>query len=331
MRKLLMLIMMCFTCFFLISCKDEQDAKNTFLMKISETKGYKATGIMETFFENGRKQSDFTVLCKNNDYLKVVMSSVDNNDKQIVLKNKEGVFVLVPSVNKTFKLRSSWPENASYPYLLSSLAKDIVNDKDTIITNNDSTFTVQTKTKMHTDAEAVNQKIIFSTKTKLPTEVLVYEADGDLFIRVVFTSIELDCNIDDSEFKIEDSMMEAYLTIGDSKMFENKSFSLPNYCPNGLKLKTNENVIKGDTARAVMLFSGEKNLTIIQEKLNYTEKISMTAEQGDIIMVMGVFAINNSNYLRFIYEGIDYTIASNSLSKNELINVSSSYMQEENK
>ena len=32
--------------------------------------------------------------------------------------------------NKNFKIKSTWPTNASYPYLLQSLAKDIANDEN---------------------------------------------------------------------------------------------------------------------------------------------------------------------------------------------------------
>ena len=37
------------------------------------------------------------------------------------------------------------------------------------------------------------------------------------------------------------------------------------------------------------------------------------------------------NYIKFVFEGIEYTVASNNLSLQELLNVSASYMQVENK
>ena len=299
---------------------------------ISNTKGYKVDGLLETFFENGRKQNDFNVYYKQPENLKVVLQSVENNDKQIILKNNEGVYVLVPSVNKNFKIKSSWPTNASYPYLLQSLAKDIANDNEAIITETEDTYTVQTKTKMHTEADAISQKIIFAKETNLPTEVLVYENDGDLFMRCVFKNIDLEYNVTDEEFDIEKSMTTAYLTFGENGLvFNNRSFSLPTYCPEGLTLKSNENVKDGDDARAVMLFTGESNLTIVQELVNYREEMVSSFEEGEVIMVMGNIGIVNNNHIKFVFEGIEYTVASNNLSIQELLNVSSSYIQIENK
>ena len=332
MKRIIILILLMLVTTFLFGCKETKDTKTSFLDKISNTTGYKVDGVLETFFENGRKQSEFNVYYKNPDNLKVVLQNVENSDKQIILKNSEGVYVLVPSVNKNFKIKSSWPTNASYPYLLQSLAQDITNDNEAIITETETTYTVQTKTKMHTDADAISQKIIFSKETNLPTEVLVYENDGDLFMRCVYKNIDLEYNVSDDEFDIEKSMTSAYLSYGEEGLvFNNRSFSLPTYCPNGLSLKSNENVKEGEDARSVMLFTGEANLTIVQELINYKEQTVTTTEEGEVVMVMGNVGIINDNYIKFVYQGIEYTVASNSLSVAELLNVSSSYMQIENK
>ena len=332
MKKIILLVLMFLVTISLAGCKGSKDTKESFLEKLSNSQGYKVDGVLETFFENGRKQSDFNVYYKQPDNLKVVLQSVENNDKQIILKNTEGVYVLVPSVNKNFKIKSTWPTNASYPYLLQSLAKDIANDEEAIVTETETTYTIQTKTKMHTEADAISQKIMFNKETNLPTEVLVYENDGDLFMRCVFKNIDLEYNVSDEEFDVEKSMTSAYLTFGENGLvFNNRSFSLPTYCPEGLTLKSNQNVKEGEDARAVMLFTGESNLTIIQELINYDEEMVVASENGEVVMVMGNVGIISDNYIKFVFEGIEYTVASNTLSMGELINVSSSYMQIENK
>ena len=299
-------------------CKKKETTDESFLSELTSTKSYKVEGVMETFFDHGRRQSEFTVYYKQPEFIKVVLKSIENDDQQIILKNTEGVYVLVPSVNKNFKIQSSWPSNASYPYLLQSLAQDIANDKEPIITENDNTYTVETETKMHTDAEAVKQKIIFNKQTNLPTEVLVYDVKGDLFIRCVFTDIALDYNVSDKEFEVEESMTTAYLIYGDEGLkFKNRHFELPSYCSEGLTLSTSENVKTGEDARTIMMFTGSNNLTIIQEFINYSDKILTTTELGNVVMVMGNVGIMTDNYIKFIFEGVEYTIASKTLDKNE--------------
>ena len=157
MKRIVLMILMLVGVCVLAGCKSEKETKESFLERLSEVKSYKVDGLLETFFENGRKQNDFCVYYKQPDHYKVELQSVENTDKQIILKNNDGVYVLVPSVNKNFKIKSSWPTNASYPYLLQSLAQDIVNDEELTTTETETTYTIQTKTKMHTEVDAVTQ------------------------------------------------------------------------------------------------------------------------------------------------------------------------------
>lgn len=48
-----------------------------------------------------------------------------NEHKQIILRNNDGLYVITPSLNKSFKFESTWPDNSSQSYILSSLIKDI--------------------------------------------------------------------------------------------------------------------------------------------------------------------------------------------------------------
>ncbi len=51
------------------------------------------------------------------------------DQSQIILRNEEGVFVLTPALNKSFRFQSDWPQNSSQAYLYESLVRDILQDK----------------------------------------------------------------------------------------------------------------------------------------------------------------------------------------------------------
>lgn len=63
-------------------------------------------------------------------FYKVVLVNQTNNHEQVILKNKEGLYVVTPSLNKSFKFDSVWPENSSQAYLLQNLVTDIKNDNE---------------------------------------------------------------------------------------------------------------------------------------------------------------------------------------------------------
>ena len=72
--------------FILIGCKEINKEKD-FTEIVNETKSYKASGIMESFYLEGRKQNEFNVLYKSDNEIKVVLKSVDSEDSQIILKS----------------------------------------------------------------------------------------------------------------------------------------------------------------------------------------------------------------------------------------------------
>lgn len=329
MKKILCCLLLMMS-MLLVACKKEE-AEKTFLEILTEAKSYKVEGVMESFYQEGRKQNNFTVYFKD-PLLKVVTSSTEDENKQIILKNNDGVYILIPSVNKNFKIQSGWPNNASYPYLLQSLAKDIANEENPIITEDETTKTIETETFMHKNAVATKQKIILDKETCLPTEVLIYDAHGDLFIRVVFTNVELDYNVSDDEFIVEKSMTTARTDATTSVEYQ-REVDYPTYFPTGCILtgETTASSTDGTEVRSIMKYSGDVGFTLIQEFVYDQETTVYQQEVGEVVFVLGTAAILKDGGVHTIYQGVEYTVASNNLSIDEMIKIVSSYMMNETK
>lgn len=334
LKKILLVIVFIGVLYFMSACGGKGDPQKLFTEKLSKAQSYKAEGVMESYYDTGRKQNDFIVYYKYPELIKVEIKSGNSAEKQIILKNTEGVYVLIPAVNKNFKIQSDWPENASYPYLLQSLVKDIANDPEAIITQDETRFQVETKTKMHVDATPVRQKIVFDKVSNLPTEVLVYDENDNLYIRTVFTNIDLDYNISDDEFDLEGSMAAVRLEIGETVVYENREISYPLYCPEGIELAS-ENItsnLDGTERLAIMKYGTTYGFTLIQEYVNDNDVTRYQEEKGDIYMLLGNVAILKDDSLQTIYQGVEYTIASEDLIVEELAKIVQGYLfDDENK
>ena len=70
------------------------------------------------------------VAYKEEDNFRVSLKNKTNNHEQIILRNSDGVYVLTPSLNKSFKFQSNWPENNSQVYIIQSVLVDINEDKN---------------------------------------------------------------------------------------------------------------------------------------------------------------------------------------------------------
>ena len=242
--------------------------------------------------------------------------------------------MLIPSVNKNFKIQSSWPVNASYPYLLQSLAKDLANTENVVVTENENSKTYETDTHLFKDANSNKQKIIVDKETGYPSEVLIYDEQGDLFIRVVYTKIDLNPSFGADEFKVDETMNIARMNIEDSFEYTDRVIAYPSYYPEGMLL-TKEDITSssdGKEVLSIMKFaSTSESFTLIQEFVNDSETQKYVIETGEVIHVLGSVAILKDASVVVFYNGIEYTIASNDISDMEMISVLKSYMTTEEK
>lgn len=330
-KKILMVFSILLTFTLLVSCGGKVDIEKAFAEELTKATSYKVEGVMESFYDNGgRKKNDFSVLYKSPDFIKVVIKSEDKTDKQIILKNADGVYILIPAVNKNFKIQSSWPDNASYPYLLQSLAKDIANEAEIIRTEDENTVTIETKTKMHADAVPVRQNIVFDKVTELPIEVITYDEKDNVYIRTVFTNIDLAYNVADDEFDLDNSMSSVRLEYTNPLTYENRGISYPNFVPAGYKLNSERTTKNTDETEVLAIFKykGEEDagFTIVQEYINDSETSKYQEEKAEIILVLGNLGILKANTLLTIYNGVEYTVASEDLEAFDMIKIVQSYM-----
>lgn len=332
MKKIIFLLILMLNVFLCFGCDKKED--EDFLKNLNDDVSYKAEGIMESFFPNGRKQNDFKVYYKSKDYIKVSLKNVDNEDQQLIVKNEEGVYILIPSVNKNFKIQSSWPSSSSYPYLLHSLAKDLVNTENVVESEDENGKSFETETHIFKDANSNRQKIIVDKETGYPTEVLIYDNQGDLYIRVVYTKIEMEPSFSDDEFKIDETMNMARMNYSDDYEYTDRVIAYPTYYPEGMLLAKEDITSSSDGKEvlSIMKFaSTNESFTLIQEFVNDSNNKKYVVETGEIIHVLGSFAIKKEASVMVFYNGIEYTVASNDISNEEMISVLESFMTNEEK
>lgn len=123
MKKLIMLalgVMLLIT-----GCKDktEEDLIAKFEKNITNSKSYILKGNMEILSNEETFTYSLEASYLKDDYYKVTLVNQTNNHEQIILKNKEGVYVVTPTLNKSFKFQSEWPSNSSQSYIFIFLIK----------------------------------------------------------------------------------------------------------------------------------------------------------------------------------------------------------------
>ena len=326
MKKIISIsLILCLGMLLFTSCERGEKVVEDFPSVVTKIESYKVTGKLQSMFPSGTKECLVTVYFKKPNYYRVEVDNAVLNEKQIVIKNDDGVEILVPSVNKSFKVKSSWPLNSSYPYLFQSLSKDIVSDEGKTKEKDENFTTLNLKTKMFETATPTDEKIVFNNKTGYPEEVYVYDESHNLVSKFIYEKIEINIDIDNDLFdsvKTLESLNEYYQDIVETFV---RAITYPTYYPVDASLS--EEVIKGSTIKmAIMKFDGTSPFTIIEEFLvNSTTPVTSYLD-GDIYVMGGNISVITENTIFFYEQGVEYTIASNTLSVIEMIKTGDSLL-----
>ena len=158
MKKIITLLLLC-VC-FLCGCQKESadTVVDNFTKKVNDTKSYVLKGNMEIYADEETFTYSIEVNYLQDNFYKAIMVNQTNNHEQIILRNSDAVYVITPSLNKSFKFQSDWPNNSSQAYLLSAIVKDMKNDTDKSITEENNQFIIKSSVNYPNNPELKYQK-----------------------------------------------------------------------------------------------------------------------------------------------------------------------------
>ncbi len=181
----------------------DEDLIGKFEKKVENAKSYTLKGNMEIL----SNEETFTYSIEANylkdNYYKVTLVNQTNNHEQIILRNADGVYVVTPTLNKSFKFQSEWPSNSSQSYILSSLLNDIKKDENVNIEKQDQNYVVTSTVNYPNNSSLTYQKIYFDKDMNLE-KVEVYNNEDIVNIKVVFSTVDLKAGLSEDDFLLED-------------------------------------------------------------------------------------------------------------------------------
>ena len=343
---------------FITGCgkETEEDLIAKFEKSITNSKSYILKGNMEIL----SNEETFTYSIEANylkdDYYKVTLVNQTNNHEQIILKNSDGVYVLTPTLNKSFKFQSDWPYNSSQSYILSSLLSDIKGEEKISVEEQDKNYILKTKVNYPNNSALTYQKIYFDKNMNLE-KVEVYDSEDIVNIKVVFSSIDLKAGLSEEDFLLEDLIdMNA-----ENKEDENKepkeeennqntentegqntgneceneecdtkssnildSIIYPLYIPSETYLSNSEEIDTDEGNRMILTFAGDKNFVLIEEVANIANEFEIIPVYGDPVMLSDTIAAKSANSLYWTSENVSYYLTSNDLSTEEMVTIAES-------
>ena len=165
--------------FLLAACgsKSKDDVVKELNGKLNDLSGYKVDAKMTLKMGTDSQVYNVEIWHKDPTFYRVNLKNAEKDQSQMILRNKEGVFVLTPALKKSFKFQSDWPQNSSQAYLYESLIKDITADKEAKFTATKEHYVFETKTRYQNNSMLPIQEIKLNKDDLSPAVVKVMDPD----------------------------------------------------------------------------------------------------------------------------------------------------------
>jgi outer membrane lipoprotein-sorting protein len=333
MRSRIVALLLVMVMVLLAACgtPSKEDVTKKLSGKWNDTKGYELKATMEIKTGAEPRIYDVVVWYTKPAFYRVNVSQAGSEDSQMIVRNEEGVFVVTPSLGKTYKFQSDWPAQNSQAYLIGALSEDIKADKNATMTEKEKVYIFETATRNNHKKVLPTQRIHIDKKTMLPTYVSVLDENKEEKIRITFQQITLgkERKAADYNVEIDDTNIDKEQSPSDGKKTGIQTY-YPSVDWEGITLEE-EQMETANGTRSFMTISGSKEFIIVQEPMTVPDNKMPVSIEGDPVDLGFTIAAMTENSIRWESNGVSFFIASETLTKDEMIEVAASMQAEEMK
>lgn len=302
---------------------DKSDVLGKLSKKVDQSKGYLMNAKLEIVNNDDVYNYQVEASYKKGDYYRISLVNTANNHEQIILKNDEGIFVLTPSLKKSFKFQSEWPYNNSQIYLLQSIVNDLKNDKELKYKSEKDQHIFTSSVHYPNNRNLTKQEVTLSNKLDLKKVVVLTDNDVPKMTLHV-TDIDYSPNFKKKYFDLEDIMSTVHI---DEEIRQTTSIDdiiYPLVLPEGTKLKSEEKIAKTDGERVILTFEGEKPFLLVEETVKAEDDLTIIPTIGEPYMFMDTIGALSTNSLTWTSSNMEYYLVSDVMSQDELVEIAAS-------
>jgi outer membrane lipoprotein-sorting protein len=335
MKKVVLLIaLMAMLASVLAACggKGEEDVVGDLSAKMDTLESYKADAQLTLSTGEEAQEYDVEVWHQKPHYYRIGLTNKAREITQIILRNDDGVFVLTPHLNKSFRFQSGWPENHGQVYLYESLVRDILTDTNRKFSTDGDQYVFETAANYQN--KTITQQKIWLSKELKPTKVQVMDADFKVMVEVNFSNVEFNFAFEGDAFDMERNMQSALLksmpTMASEQEKNQGSFGTyyPSYVPMNVELVQEDEIATDDGPRMVLKYSGDYTFNIVQERPQAMMVHMPVGKPVDLGFTVGVMGDRS---LSWTYDGIDFLLSGDNLPEEEMISIAQSVFGQSSK
>lgn len=324
---------------------------------MSKMESYQGSGTMTLHTGQQPLNYKVEVWYQKPNFYRIALTNEKRDITQIVLRNEEGVFVLTPSLNKSYRFQSDWPENQGQVYLYQTLIQSIKLDDSRQFTTDKDAYIFDVMASNYQNGSFARQKIRLAKDNYAPRHVEVTDTNNNVMVEVKFDSFDFGKKFDSDAFDMSRNMGKApdtsQQTTGEGDTTIEPSASPtddgttapatpapespvvaepdPDALPEGVKLLDTTDVQLGDSMGVMLRYTGTYDFTLVE---TVAKDAAVSATSGimlDLGFTMGLLSGDETKTLTWSYEGVDYRLTTVDLPHDAMIKVAQSMVESSGK
>ena len=300
---------------FLFLFLREKPFEDRLQQTLGSLNSYLLEGVMEVAEGEDTKSYDVSVKYlkqDDQDYFRVAMKDSGMNQKQEIIRNAEGVFVVTPTLNQIFKFQGNWPSNSLKPYLLQSM-REIAADESAQIEQTEEGYQISAGVTYPNNRNFTQQEMVFSDDLKIKS-VQIFDDDHVLQMKMLFSKVDYEPGLTAEDFhvpqQLEKETAAEPITDEDLPLMPMETFGA---------VLSNSSVVENDgKVQYVLEYTGEKNFTIVEEVAESEETTQTIIMSGSLVDGLNMVGRYDGNHMTSVINSVRYTIYSDDLSEEEM-------------
>jgi outer membrane lipoprotein-sorting protein len=338
---------------------------------MSKMESYQGSGTMTLHTGQQPLNYKVEVWYQKPDHYRIALTNEKRDITQIVLRNDEGVFVLTPSLNKSYRFQSDWPENQGQVYLYQTLVQSIKVDDSRQFTTDKDAYVFDVMAGNYQNGSFARQKIWLAKGDYAPRHVEVTDTNNNVMVEVNFDQFIFGKKFDSSAFDMKSNMEKqpnsqstgtdnsgqagASATGGTdgtgagtvdptsvqpsqdqtASPVSQDSVPLvepaPEALPEGVTLKDSSDVQLQETKGVIVRYAGTYDFTILEMPSKDRAVSAIPSMSLDLGFTMGFLSGSDIRTLTWSYQGMEYRLTTADLPEESMVKVAQSMVDSSGK
>lgn len=299
-----------------------------------ENQNYQSEAKMTVQMDNNVQTYYVEVSYESPETYKIALGNQDKQIHQIIVHNKNGMFIVSPSLGKVFRFNGKWAENQGQIYLYDQLLNEIAKNKDIKPQKGNGTYTFNLPVTPASDTIST-QKVVLDSKTLQPQTVSLLDKSGKAAVSLQFTSFKTGVTFNSTDFDphslagsgasdtkttMAGSSSAGTSTGSSGSTSSNESFGYIE--PKTLYGTKMTSIMQPSQTSAILRFGGEHTYTLEEWRPTKRDMADPGAELVDLFGVPAMYTLGDSvNTLTWLNNGVEFSIMSNDMNLQELQDV----------